>query len=167
MPNLTIFNAPTIEQTATQLANACPQGRAWGSKNLPSSNMYKFIASMAKGFNIVQQQIEHLAKEMNLNLTSDLLPEWEASVRLPDECKSALTDLEERRNAVITQLQNKPIVTEAEYEALGFELIGQTVSVTPGWDYEEATAFPDQYSRFKLYVQFINTNTGFAERRSK
>ena len=161
MPRLPIFNAPTIDQTALQLANACPQGRAWGNKNSPDSNMYKFIASMAKGFNIVQQQIEHLAKEMNLGLTQDLLPEWESSVRLPDECKNTLTDLDERRNAIITQLKNKPVVTKAEYEALGYELIGETVTVTAGWDYEEATAFPDNFSRFKLYVQFVSSSTGF------
>ena len=40
-------------------------------------------------------------------------------------------------------------------------MIGETVVVTAGWDYEAATAFPDKFSRFKLYIQFINTNTGF------
>lgn len=161
MPTLQFFSPPLEEETANQIADACPNGRAWAKKRVPDSNTYNLIRCLASSFNRVQQQIDVLAKEFNINLSVDLLPEWEASVSLPDECIKTFNSLEEQRNTIIARLSKTPIVTKAEFEALGQELSGETVVVTDGWTYDTANNYPNKYSRFKMYVQFINSSTGF------
>jgi len=161
MPDLNFFNSPDTDETGVQFASVLPEGRVWNKKNLDSSTIFKLIRSIAQGFNTVQQQIELLADEYNINLSVDLLPEWEESVGIPDDCLTELDSLEQRRNAIISRLRNIPVVTKAEFEALGFELIGETITVTDGWSYDLANNFPDKYSRFKMYVQFPFSLAGF------
>lgn len=158
---LSFFDAPTIEQSRDQLSVIVPKGRAWNKKNVPESGHYRAIRVWASMFNQIQQQIEILAQEFNINLTTDLLPEWETSVGIPDDCLRDLDTLQQRRNAIISRLRKVPIVTKEEFELLGQELIGEQVVVTPGWDYDEANNFPNELSRSKMYVQFINAATGF------
>jgi uncharacterized protein YmfQ (DUF2313 family) len=152
------FNAPSLLVSATQLAEHLPQGRAWGSKNIPDANLHKIIKSMAASFNRVQQQIELLSNELNIPLTNDLLPDWEASVGLPDDCQGIGQALAERRENVISRLRRLPIVTVADFEALGEELSGEPVTVIPGTDIDVPL---DRHSRFKLFVQFPNQVEGF------
>lgn len=161
MPKLNFFDAPTVEESGIQLANAMPRGRVWGKKDLPDTNIYKLIRSLAASFNLVQQQIELLAQEYQINLSVDLLPDWETSVGIPDECLMELDTLEQRRNAVISRLRGVPVVTKEEFEALGLELIDQEITVTDGWSFDTANNYPDTYSRFKMYVQFPFAPTGF------
>ena len=149
--NLDIFRAPLLDDTTRQLAQHLPQGRAWAYKLTEGTNTYGLIRSAAAAFNRVQQQIETLANQFDIPLTSDLLPNWEESVGLPDDCQSVGQDLTARRNNIITRLRRIAIVTKAEFEALGQELIGIPVTVTPG---QEVDMPPTKHSRFKLYVTF-------------
>lgn len=152
------FRAPNLSESARQLAEHLPQGRAWGNKHNPDANLHKLIRSMAASFNRVQQQIEKLSRELNLELTDDLLPEWETSVGLPDDCQGLGQTLQERRDAVISRLRRLPIVTKADFEVLGEELSGEQTVVTPGVEVDSPI---DEHSRFKLYVSFPAQQLGF------
>lgn len=154
----TNFIAPSLLLTTGQLAEHLPQGRAWASKNIPTSTLHKLIRSLAASFNRVQQQIELLSKEFNIPLTNDLLPAWEQSVGLPDDCQGIGQALEERRENVISRLRRLPIVTKADFEALGEELSGEPVTVVAGTDIDSPL---NRHSRFKLFVQFPNQIQGF------
>lgn len=161
MPNLDYFNAPTIDESCVQIAGSIPQGRGWNKKTDPESNIFGLIRSLAHGINLVQQRIQLLVDEFNINNTFDLLTDWETSVGIPDDCLKDLDSLIQRRSAIISRLRKIPVVTKEEFEALAFELIGETAVVTDGWSYDRANNFPDAYSRFKMYVQFVDSITGF------
>lgn len=163
---LTLFRAPSLESTAQQLADHLPAGRAWNAKNAPGSNMRKLVRSCAVAFNMVQQQIEMLAREMNLNLTTDLLPEWEASVGIPDSCVSRVENLIARRQAAINRMRRLPIVDTSDFEALALDLTGLQVKVSAGRDVEQPfdMTFPITFGigtcRFKMYVDFLGLPPG-------
>lgn len=159
--------APALEKTANQLSVCLPEGRAWNAKATPGTVMRSLIVGCASEFNVVQQQIEHMAREFNINLTVDLLPDWEASVGLPDACQTELTSLVDRRQAVIGRLRKVPIVTVADFEALILSLTGQAATVSPGATFESfPLAFPitfaDSSPLFKIYVDIEdNIDAGF------
>lgn len=160
------FTAPSQEQATTQLASNLPDGRCWQAKNLAGTNVYALISACAAEFREIQKQIETLAREFDVRLTDQLLPDWEKSCGLPEECIGALASLEDRRNAVILRLRKIPFVTKEEFEQLAFDLTGLSVTVTPGSEIEMfPLSFPLPFavgnSYFKLYVIFNDTIGGF------
>ena len=110
-----IFTAP--DSTSQQMADSLPVGRAWGYKNNEDKNVRKLINSLAVAPNQAQQQIELLATEFNINTSVALLPDWETSVGLPDDCFGVGGTLAQRRQAVIDRLRKTPLVTLAELQA--------------------------------------------------
>lgn len=160
------FTAPTLEQSTSQLASNLPDGRVWQAKNLPGTKVYALISACGAEFREIQKQIETLAREFDVRLTDQLLPDWEASTGLPEECIGAMASLEDRRNAVILRLRKIPFVTKAEFEQLAFELTGLSVTVIPGSEIEMfPLEFPARFavgnSYFKLHVIFNDTIGGF------
>jgi hypothetical protein len=163
------FTAPTVAGAASQLASSLPDGRAWQAKNLPGTNMYAVISACAAEFREIQLMIEALAREFDVRLTDQLLPDWETSCGLPEECIGQFGSLEDRRNAVILRLRKIPFVTKEELELLAFELTGLHVMLVPGAEIETFTFnFPVRFavgnSYFKLHVIFTDTIGGFPYR---
>lgn len=160
------FEAASIEEATRQLASTIPDGRAWQAKSIPGTNMYAVVSACAAEFREIQIQIETLAREFDINLSDQLLPDWEASCGLPEECIGQMASLEDRRNAVILRLRKIPFVTKADYENLAFQLTGLNVTVTPGAEIELFPLdFPIPFSSgnsyFKLYVTFNEAIGGF------
>lgn len=113
--DISIFKAPeTDEEAGKILAGHMPQGRAWDKKNDPESSMNGLVKGLAADFMQVQQKIYEMAEEFNINLTTDLLPDWETSVGIPDDCVFTFNTLAERRQRVIERLRNVPVVTKQE-----------------------------------------------------
>lgn len=160
------FTAPTLEQSTSQLASNLPDGRVWQAKNLPGTNVYALISACGAEFREIQKQIETLAREFDVHLTDQLLPDWEKSCGLPEECIGAMASLEDRRNAVILRLRKIPFVTKEEFEQLAFDLTGLSVTLVPGSEIELfPLSFPLPFavgnSYFKLHVLFNDTIGGF------
>jgi uncharacterized protein YmfQ (DUF2313 family) len=160
------FLAPSIEEAARQLASTVPDGRAWQAKNLQGTGMHAVVSACAAEFREIQIQIETLAREFDVRLSDKLLPDWEASCGLPEECIGQMASLEDRRNAVILRLRKIPFVTKQDYEDLAFQLTGLSVTVTPGAEIELFPLdFPIHFSSgnsyFKLYVTFNDAIGGF------
>lgn len=160
------FSAPSQEEAARQLASTLPDGRAWQAKNLSGTNMHALVSACAAEFRQIQIQIETLAREFDVNLTDQLLPDWETSVGLPEECMGQMASLADRRKAVILRLRKIPFVTKADYEQLAFDLTGLSVTVTPGAEIELfpldfPIPFASGNSYFKLYVTFNDAIGGF------
>jgi len=176
----TLFKTKTLDETVDFIACHLPDGRAWDKKYDIESNTYKLIKSLSAAFNAIQNEIEHIATEFNINLTNDLLIDWEKSCGLPDECTQSITDLQERRNEVINRFRKVPIVTLAEMQALvdsllvyipgtewfeyEFEMLFEGIEIAdveliPGADfytfeYEFEMTFQSGYSeRFTLVVK--------------
>lgn len=160
------FEAASQEEATRQLASTIPDGRAWQAKSLPGTNMYAVVSACAAEFREIQIQIETLAREFDINLSEQLLPDWEESCGLPEECIGQMASLQDRRNAVILRLRKIPFVTKNDYENLAFQLTGLNVTVTPGAEIELFPLdFPIHFSSgnsyFKLYVTFNDAIGGF------
>lgn len=131
-----IFRAPDYNGTAQQMADALPNGDAWGLKNDPESNIRKLINSLSVAHNMTQQQIELLDDEFRIDGTFDLLEDWEKSVGIPDECLGLSSTIAERRQSVIDRLRKQPIVTLADMQAYVDALFpGLGVVIFPGTEY--------------------------------
>ncbi len=113
----TILDAPTLETTVKQLSEHMPQGKVWEAKVVPETNLQALMFGVAKPFNITQELIETLADELNINTTDFLIEEWETSVGLPSKCTGPISDLDDRRIAVIERFRKIPIVTLAEMQS--------------------------------------------------
>jgi uncharacterized protein YmfQ (DUF2313 family) len=110
-----IFTAP--DSASQQMADTLPRGRAWGHKNTDGSNTRLLIDSLAVAHNRVQQQVELLDTEFRIENAVALLPDWETSVGLPDECFDVSGSLEIRRQAVIDRLRKTPLVKLADFQS--------------------------------------------------
>lgn len=160
------FTAPTQAKATQQLASVLPDGRAWQAKHIAGTNMNALVSACAAEFREIQKQIETLAREFDVRLTDQLLPDWERSCGLPEECIGEMASLTDRRNAVLLRLRKIPFVTKAEFEQLAFELTGLSVTCVPGSETEIfPLAFPCPFatgnSYFKLHVIFNDTIGGF------
>lgn len=96
----------TQEEHARILANHMPSGYAWDNKHLPDSTLGKFILALSVEFYELEVLLGNFTVEMDVNQTSQLLPEWEKSVGIPDPCFGRAEDLTERRRDVLYKLNN-------------------------------------------------------------
>ena len=163
-----LFKAPTQSETAQQLADSLPNGRAWASKNIDDSNARKLINSLAIAYNRVQQQIQLLSDEFDILQSIELLPDWEESVGLPGECLGEADTLEQRREQVIQRLRKTPIVTRADYEDFLTRLFpGLGIEVISGYDYYnfeytfETPFWGDINEKFVLVVKVFVAGDNF------
>lgn len=163
-----IFDAPTIDGSADQLAEHMPQGKAWEAKRVEGSQMRGVVAAMAVPNNRNQQLIETLMREIDVNQTTLLIDEWEESVGLPDACLGAGGTLEQRRSRVIERLRRTPIVTLAEMQGLidaffpdrGIRLIAGRDFFTFEYTFE-ASFLGDVDERFILVAQVPSQDPQF------
>jgi uncharacterized protein YmfQ (DUF2313 family) len=127
--DLTPLNA---DQQTVLAGKYLPSGKAWNAKKYPDSVMYGVIKGLVTEFERLEAVVKLISDEMDILKTTELLPNWEESVGIPDECFSSAFSLEQRRNNVVTKLSRIPgSITEEDFlavaEALGFE-----VTITPG-----------------------------------
>jgi len=163
MANNNIFNPPeTTEASANIIVDHMPVGRAWANKGVKGSILNSLIRGLSSVFLEVQEKIYELSQEFNINLSDDLLPDWETSVGLPDSCIFDLTELSERRESVLRMFSKVPIVTNADFVNLALELSGLDVTIESGTD---ASVFPLMFPyvflpsnpRFTMVVTFNGT----------
>jgi uncharacterized protein YmfQ (DUF2313 family) len=164
----TYFKAPGKEKTTELLAKHLYDGRAWDKKNDIDSIIYKLTRSLSAGYEQIREQVEIYASEMYVPQALELLPEWEESVGLPDECMGEATTLDERRNAVIERLRKIPIVTLQEMQDYIDGLIeGIEIELIPGTDlfaFErtfEAPFLGAVNEKFILVVNVITSQNAF------
>lgn len=131
---ISIFKAPeTDEEAGSILASHMPQGKAWDKKNDPESNMNGLVKGFSADSMLVQQKIYEMAQEFDINITTDLLPDWETSVGIPDDCIYTIEDIEIRRERIIQRLRNIPIVTLSDLqEYINFLFPDDTIIIKTG-----------------------------------
>ena len=68
--------------------------------------MGKLIFALGLEFYRMEVLLGNMLTEMDVNQTSELLLEWEASVGIPDPCFGRFDDTQARRDAVLNKLSN-------------------------------------------------------------
>lgn len=131
MSLLKFFNTP--EETSIKiLGQHLPQGATWEAKNIPESNFYKILQGLVRELSRIEAQIQEVADEFDINQTEKLLPEWEASVGIPDQCFTTELSLEQRRTNVLLKLGRlKGTVTNQDFKEIA-EILGYEVEIIPG-----------------------------------
>lgn len=167
--NLNIFKPPPdLDAAGNLLAEHMPEGRAFGKKCEDGSVMSELIKGIASDFMIVQEEIFELASQFDINLSVDLLPDWETSVGIPDDCIFQFTTLEKRRDRVIQRLRKIPLVTLDELQLFVDSFFpSDNIILKPGseaftFEYDlEFTFLGDVNEKFIIIAEIPITGDGF------
>jgi len=154
---------PISNDEQAQLLSIClPQGLVWNSKGVTDSNFYKLLKSLATEINALEEKLYRLVTQWDVNVTEDLIVEWEVAVGIPDECRSRAEDIATRRSDVLDKLRKVPIITIADYKALAESVTGEPAAnwnIRPGQD-----DFPaDAIYKFVLLITAPTVNSSAFE----
>lgn len=106
--SLLSFQSFSDDESAHYLADHWPKGKLTGRRHEHSSVMYKFIKSIASWIRIFSGDLFNFLKNMDIRQTEELLPEWETSVKIPEEIPRRDT-IEGRRDAVECLIRKIPV----------------------------------------------------------
>lgn len=81
-----------------------PVGRAWPKE--PGTRQYAVASGLAPSFERLDARAQTLLVDAFPATTLELLPEWEASLGLPDPCEGEGQGVEQRRAQVVARLVN-------------------------------------------------------------
>jgi uncharacterized protein YmfQ (DUF2313 family) len=135
---MSLFTEHTKEEHAQSLANYLPNGFAWISKNIPTSNLRKLLRGLGCELQRVEQKMNEIAYEHDIRTTTLYIEEWEAALGIPDECIPLADTIQGRRDNLLLKLFLSTVVTVEDFEALAL-MLRFTVKVRPGG---EAFLFP-------------------------
>lgn len=153
----------TAEQYADQLRALLPAGPAWDPERVPEVS--QVMDRLARELARIDARAFDLLNEMDPNTVSELVPDWEAVMNLPDPCLGLRPSFEDRRLSVRQRLVEVGGQTPAFYIA---------IAVSQGYPHATVTEYQAPRmgrSRFGLAhfgtwaVQFMWTlNTGGRKR---
>lgn len=116
--------------SVADLLSACrgllPRGRAWSRD--PASTLTTFLTAVAAFVTQFTSRAANLLIDAFPASTEELLPEWEASLGLPDPCQGAAPDVVDRRNQVVARFAGSGGQSVPYFINLGL-LLGYTISI--------------------------------------
>ncbi|KKL62500.1 hypothetical protein LCGC14_2184570, partial [marine sediment metagenome] len=116
------FIKHTDEEHAQALADFLPEGKLLIAKNIDSSIIRNLLRGVAKEYRRLECDIVEITVEHNINVTEQLIDEWERALGIPDDCFVVANTIEERRENVILKLASQGTQTEEDFEALALRL---------------------------------------------
>jgi uncharacterized protein YmfQ (DUF2313 family) len=118
----------TTDQIVKFFRNLLPTGKVWNTYN---TNMAAFLNLLAPGFQRLQQQADKLEVETPAGELFENLPDWEATVGLPNSCSSLAQTIQQRRQSVNNQLVGPTGVTPLsnDFYINYFAALGVTVQI--------------------------------------
>lgn len=125
----------TAEQYKDQLRALLPLGPAWDPGLVPEVDLV--LTGVAQEFARFDARAVIALNEMDPGGVSELVPDWEAVMGLPDECLGANTSFEDRRLAVQQRLV-----------AVGGQSISYFIRLAAGQGYPNASVTEHRAPRF-------------------
>jgi uncharacterized protein YmfQ (DUF2313 family) len=107
--------------------NLLPDGRIWDKD--PGSPMAQVVAALVPPFTVLSNRASNLIDDAFIGSTTELLPEWEASLGLPDPCLGTVPTVPERRAEAVARfvgLGGQSIPFYVAYAAA----LGYTITIT-------------------------------------
>lgn len=126
-----LFNPYSVDDNSLMLAHHLPKGRLWSSGFDINSNIGKLIRGLCVEFYRLEVLTKSISDEIDVNLADELLPDWEKSVGIPDDCFNTQTTIAERRNQVLLKLGNFGGVQKAEDFVRVAALFGFDIKIIP------------------------------------
>jgi len=106
------------------LNDLLPRGRAWPREKV--ANLYKLLDGLATELWRIDGRAGNLLDEADPRTATELLPEWEAVVGIPDACLPPEPTLERRRRNVVARLTQMGSLNASFYVEfaafLGYEI---------------------------------------------
>lgn len=119
--------AALVSAYAKHLRGLLPTGRLWRQEE--ESVLHRLVTAFGVELAEIEERGADALLESDPRTTTELLPEWEALVGLPDPCIGALAvGTEARRAAVLARLVSLGGMNPAIYIAKGLEL-GFTITI--------------------------------------
>jgi len=158
------------ENQADLFSAHLPLGGVFDAAREQDTNFRLLIEGIVAEYFRTEENIFDVCQEMDPQITDDLLPEWERSVGIPDDCFSTTDDITRRRQAVLLKLGGFRVQTAQDFIDLA-ALLGQTIEIEAGAD---SGAYPMSYparylggakgARFTMIVHFPDTeNTDYPQ----
>lgn len=120
----------TVEDYTAALAALLPRGRAWPED--PDSTQRKVLAGLAASLERLDADASGLLDTSLPGSISPMLPEWEATLGLPDACLGGTPSFAERAAQVASRFTRKGGLSRQRYidfaATLGFEITIATYS---------------------------------------
>ncbi len=111
-----------------QLVALSPQGLAWNTEN--NSDYTKLLAAFAEGLARFDRHLEIYLEELDPRTATNLLPEWERLLGLPDKCSPQELTLQQRRETAHSKYTKKGGQSKAYFislaKSLGYEITIET-----------------------------------------
>lgn len=156
--------APAAGKALDALHRHLPLGVAWLAFRIPGKVAYLLVKALARALDDAWEAICRLSTELDPRTTTELLPEWEAALSLPDACLPPATSLDERRARLMFRLEKRRWSTAQDWRDLA-ALYGLEIEITPGWLVQKpalyAMEYPRRYDlfpklgRFRVYIDLI------------
>jgi hypothetical protein len=108
MKSIKSFKSFSDKQSQNYLAQGYPKGKMFANIYDAGKNIYKYILSLSTWIKVVTGQIFIIAKNRDIDQVDELLPEWEASVKLPERYP-ILDTIEKRRIALKRLISKVPV----------------------------------------------------------
>lgn len=126
------FNPFLDMESQAYYAQGLPKGRLFANRYNGESIIYKLFLCLAQFIRLFSSQLHIFAKNIEIQKSEELLPEWEDSVNIPSRY-SRLTTLEERRNAVQRKISKVPVYNINKERAVNsYSTIEEYVRVMTG-----------------------------------
>lgn len=146
-----------------------PGGIAWDAWRTVGKVAYRLMQALARPFDDASEALCRLALELSPYSTTELLPEWETALSLPDACLPPAETLEQRRARLVFRLSKRRWSTAQDWHDLA-ELFGLQIVITPGWHVQKPALYPASYpkrydlfpklGRFRVYINIIGFSAG-------
>ena len=119
--------AVTAQGYVGQLLALLPHGRAWPRE--PGTALRALLDGLAEEYARIDRRGEELLTETDPRSATELLPDWERLLGLPDECSAIGATLRARRRAAHHKLTGVAGLDEAAIVQAAAEL-GYTITIT-------------------------------------
>lgn len=125
----------SADEYLQQLTALLPPGPAWDFERIPELGVV--LTGVAQEFARIDARAAALLAEMDPNTVTELVPDWETVMGLPDACLGASPTFEDRRTAVRRRLV-----------AVGSQTAAYFVSLAHGQGYPNASITEYRAPRF-------------------
>lgn len=125
-----LFQTHTIEDQTDSLAAYLPGGRLFESKWLPDKNFRNYLRGLAGELQRMYDILQTVATEHQLDITEQLLTEWERALGIPGTCFDNTGSNDIRRRNLLIKLAGLHGSTQEDFIKLA-RTLGYTVTMEP------------------------------------
>lgn len=126
-----LFQSRSLNDHTDSIAHYMPGGQLTEARFIDGTYMRRFLRALASELFRYQYILEDTATEHDIEVTQNLINEWENALGIPKSCFSDRTySLEDRRLHLLMVLNNLHGTTEDDFIQLA-AILGYTVEVRP------------------------------------